>query len=335
MASQLTLSLIEIIVLMLGAITVGITIHYFIVSRRALNASMDETPGGKLNKEISNWKLKYFNDIEQRDKEINDLKLQLAEAEENCSNYSIEAEEKSIKNKKLLEEIELLQNKVPAGEMPEFIDQLELAQNSLLEHNKKINQLLGQISFVKEAEKKQQEMLETQEKLSRQVEELKSLLAQKEKEVSSSNQREIMTSEMTSLLDNAYSEFNTLRDTIQKLERQLIDSKTKNIEYEEYKEGYLKVSDDFEEQKLKYNVLLSEKRQLQADLSQAEEKLIEANFQRQQLQKKMVYLEDLNKDLQVVSEAQKKLEGQLKRIGELETMLNIAAEQRKESADRK
>jgi chromosome segregation ATPase len=335
MSSQLTLSLIEIIVLMLGAITVGITIHFFIVTRRSLNASMDETPGGKLSKTIQEWKLKYFNDIEQREKEINDLKNQLAVAEENCTNFEIEAEEKSIKNKKLLEEIELLQTKVPAGEMPEFIDQLELAQSSLLEHNKKINQLLGQINFVKEAEKKQQEMLETHEKLSKQVEELKSLLAQKEKEVSSSNQREIMTSEMTSLLDSAYSEFNTLRDTILKLERQLIDSKTKNIEYEEYKEGFVKISSDFEEQKLKYNVLLSEKRQLLAELSQAEEKLIEANFQRQQLQKKMVYLEDLNNDLQVVSEAQKRLEGQLKRIGELETMLNIAAEERKESADRK
>ena len=96
MAGQLSLSLIEIIVLMLGAIILGITIHFFIVSRRALNKSVDESPGGKMSRAFSDWKLKYFNDIEERDKEIRLLKMQLAEAEENFSIYSIEAGIRSL-----------------------------------------------------------------------------------------------------------------------------------------------------------------------------------------------------------------------------------------------
>ena len=335
MAGQLSLSLIEIIVLMLGAITVGITIHFFIVSRRSLNASIDATPGGRLSKEFSDWKLRYFNDIEQRDKEISHLKMRLAEAEENCSIFSIEAEEKSIKNEKLLKEIESLRSIIPTGEKQDYSEQLRKAQSSLLEHNEKINQLLGHIDFVKETEKKQQEMLKAKEELSGQINELKSILAQKEKEVSNIHHKEHLTTEMTSLLDSTYNEFNALQEKIQKLESQVIATKTTRLEYEEFKEGYFKISREFEEQKLKYNVLVSENRQIRSDLSETEEKLIEANFQRQQLQKKVVYLEELNRDMQVVSDAQKKLESQLKRIGELESMLNIVSGERNKLANRK
>lgn len=335
MAGQLSLSLIEIIVLMLGAISVGITIHFFIVSRRSLNASIDETPGGRLSKEISEWKLKYFNDIEQRDSELNHLQKRVADAEENCTIYSIEADEMRIQNKQLLSEIETLQNRIPTGEKPDYIEQLRQAQSSLLEHNVKINKLLGQVDFVKEAEKKQQEMLKTNDELSGQINNLKSMLAQKEKEVSNIRQKEHLTTEMTSLLDSAHQEFNALQGKIQKLESQVIVSKTTNLQYEEIKEGYFKVSRDFEEYKLKHNVTVSENRQLKANLSETEEKLIESNFQRQQLQKKVTYLEGLNNDMQAVADAQKKLEGQLKRIGELENMLHIVSEEKNELSKRK
>ncbi|MGH2553950.1 MAG: hypothetical protein ACRDEB_09545, partial [Chitinophagaceae bacterium] len=204
MTGQLTLTVLEIIVLMLGAIILGITIHFFIVSRRSLNESIDETPGGRIRKEFSAWKLKYFNDIEQRDKEINLIKLQLAESLENYSNLAIEAEEKGIKNKKLQAEIESIQSNASTEDKPGYTEQLRQAQISLLEHNKKINQLLGQINFATEAEKKQMKMLNANEELSSQVNELKAILAQKEKEISSIRQQEKLTAEMTSLLDSTY-----------------------------------------------------------------------------------------------------------------------------------
>ncbi len=335
MAGQLSLSLVEIIVLMLGAIILGITIHFFIVSRRSLKASVDETPGGRLSREFSDWKLKYFNDIEQRDKEISQLKVQLAEAEENLHIFSIEAEEKGIRNKKLLAEIESLRNNVSPAAKPDYIEQLRDAQSSLLEHNEKINQLLGKIDLVKEAEAKQLELQQINEKLSAEVDELNAMLAEKEKEASTIRRKESMTTEMTSLLDSAYNEFHVLQDRIRQLESQVIASKTTRLEYEEIKESFAKVSRDLEEQKLKNNVLVAENRQLQSDLSQSEEKMIEANYQRQQVQKKLAYLEELNRDMQVVSDAQKKLEGQLKRIGELESMLNIVSEERDDLASRK
>ena len=58
------------------------------------------------------------------------------------------------------------------------------------------------------------------------------------------------------------------------------------------------------------------------------DKLREANFQRQQLQKRVSYLEELNNDLHVVADANKKLESQLKRLGELESIINVVSEER-------
>lgn len=335
----LSLSVIEIIVLMLGAITLGITIHFFIVSRKSLkDATSDIT--GKLNKELEVWKLKYFNDTELRDKELDKLRKQLADAEENSNIYSIEAEEMRIVNKKLQTEMESMQKKAPLqsaaqAEKPDYIEQLRLAQNSLLEHNEKINQLLGQIDIVKETEERQQEIIKTNEELSSQIEDLRFRLSQKEKEINNIRQKEHLTTEMNAMLDSAYSEFNVLQDKMHKLENQVNISKRINLEYEELKEVQHKMTRDFEEQKLKYQAAVEENRRLRQEMTETEDKLKESDFQRQQLQKRVAYLEELNNDMQAMTETNKKLEGQLKRIGELESMLNVIAEERDQLIQRK
>lgn len=334
MDGQLSLTIIEIIVLMLGAIILGITIHFFIVSRRSLKDSMADAAGSKLNRELDDWKRRFFNEVDLKDKQIEHLQKMVADAEENSNIFSIEAEEVRKQNKKLQQEIESLKNQLPvsSGEKPGYMEQLRLAQNSLLEHNEKINQLLEQIDIVKETEEKQQEVLKYNEELNEEIELLKYKLSQKENEINTVRQKEHLTSEMNSMLDSAYNEFGVLQEKIQKLEAQVTVSKKINLEYEDLKEGYYRISQDYEEQKHKYNHLVSENRQLQADLAETEDKLKESNFQRQQLQKKVTYLEELNSDLQVVADANKRLEGQLKRIGELESMLNVLAEERDQLA---
>lgn len=331
MDSQLSLSIIEIIVLMLGAVTVGITIHFFITSRRSLNASSPATIT-KVHKDLEDWKLRYFNEIEKRDKELAEMKHKLQDAEENSNIYSIEAEETRKENKKLLAELGTLKNGPSASfpGKPGYMDQIYEAQNSLKEYNEKINRLISQIDIVKETEEKQQEMLKNNEELANQVDDLKMMLSQKEKEVSNIQQKQDITREMNSMIDSAYSEFNVLQDKIHKLENQVGASTRINIDYEDLKEEHYKTVRDLEEQKHKYQAAFTENQELQAALNETEDKLKEANFQRQQLQKKIAYLEDLNNDMQDVAEANKKLEGQIKRIGELESKLNMIAEERNE-----
>ena len=65
-------------------------------------------------------------------------------------------------------------------------------------------------------------------------------------------------------------------------------------------------------------------------LADTEDKLREANFQRQQLQKKTQFLEELNKDLQEVSEHNNKLESQLRRISEMESLLSKVSPEKKD-----
>jgi len=295
MIGQIYISVVGIIVLMAGAVIVGITIHFFIISRRSLNASIDETPGGKISKELSDWKLRYFNDIEQREKEIKDLKTRLTEAEDNYDIYAIEAEETRKQNKQLQSEIEMLQNKIPSGEQQSYMEQLLQAQNSLLGYIEKINQLLKKIDFEKETASRQRVVSETDVKISTLSNELKSILAQKEKEFIAIRQHEYLTPENRSMLDGVLEEFKALQGRIQNLEGHGMVARTAKPGSGDIQEGYFGISRDLEEQKLKNNVLATENRQLMADLSEIEAKLMEANFRQQQMQKKLVSLEELHK----------------------------------------
>ena len=323
---HLTLSILEIIILLLGAVILGITIHFFISSRRGLKTSSVETQ--TLAKTLGEWKLKYFNEIESRDKELMEIKERLSEAESNSNIYSIEAEEMRRQNRILHNEIESVRKAPHAEEQTDYIEELRQAQSSLMEHNEKINRLLGQIDVIKEKEEKTREALRDNEELSHQITDLRRLISDKEKEINTVRQKEQLTSEMSSMLDSAYHEFNVLQDKIRKLESQVGSSKLTSVEYEDLKEEHYKLSKDFEEQKKKLNALSVDNQKLQAQLTDAEDRLREANFNRQQLQKRVAYLEELNNDLQTVSDANKKLENQLKRIGELESMLHVMSEER-------
>jgi len=197
----------------------------------------------------------------------------------------------------------------------------------LLEHNEKINQLLENIGVAKDNEEKQKLMEEENEGLMNQIKDLKYILSEKEIEIHNIRQKENLTKEMTSMLDSAYSEFNTLQSKMQKLESQLSSSKMISLEYEDLKEAHINVLRQYEDYKAKLQAMTTENQELTLRLNEMEDKFRDANFQRQQLQKRVSYLEELNSDLQVVADANKKLEHQLRRIGELESMLNVVSEE--------
>lgn len=394
MAATLTLSILEIVLLLFGAIILGITIHFFIASRKNLKATTEEMERTSFARD--EWKLRYFNDMETRDKEMTELKLQVQEAEENSRIYSMELEDVRRNNKLLKAELDNARHAAPQqddsnkiiqdleaqvsrlqldlnnaraieaqhqyqlrtidnlqqqmtelrkeleearavqmtaeAEKPRtddsYLEQLRQAQKSLAEHNQKINDLLGNIDIIKEKEEKQREILRNNEELYAQLTDMRNMLGEKEKEIHSICQQQQLTSEMSSMLDNAYSEFNVLQGKIQKLETQLTASKMMNLEMEDLREEHTRIVRELDEQKTKASRLSLENQQLQSLLGETEDKLREVNVQRQQLQKRVAYLEELNNDLQVVSEANKKLESQLRRVSELESMLHVVSEER-------
>lgn len=348
MGPLLSLSVLEIIVLMVGAITLGFTIHFFVVSRRSLNQSMLEA-SGQPQRELESWKLRYFNEVEQRDAELHRLRDKLAELEESNELNAIEADENRKLNKQLKAEIAqlkaeaekqqqaLVKDPVPLMKVAastvsavrtDYTEQLRNAQLSLTEQNDKINRLLEQISQSQDNEVATEELKQQNEDLKEKNAELRRQLSARDKEMQAVRQKQQLSTEMTSRLDSAYSEFHILQDKIQKLESQVAAAKRNNMEFEDVKESYQRVNLDYEELKRKYNAVNNENKQLLEELTITEDKLKEATTAKLQLQKKIMYLEELNTDLELVADANKKLESQLKRIGELESMLNMVQDER-------
>jgi len=321
----LNLSIVELAVLFFCAVILGIVIHFFITSRRNLRSSSPETEKSK--QAIDEWKLKYFNEIEKKEKDNGEIQGLLMEAQESNQIYKEQIEELRRQQKRIQTEVESTQKMGVIENRPNYIEQLRIAQASLLDHNEKINQLLENIDIARENEEKQKLMEEENEGLINQIRDLKYILSEKEIEIHNIRQKENLTKEMTSMLDSAYSEFNTLQSKMQKLESQLSSSKMISLEYEDLKETHLNVLHEYEDYRMKLQVMTAENQQLTLRLNEVEDKFREASFQRQQLQKRVGYLEELNNDLQVLADANKKLEHQLRRIGELESMLNVVSEE--------
>lgn len=331
LVASLTLSVLEFIILLLGAMILGITIHAFIANKESFSASDAEMRKSNLQDE---WKIRYFNDMEMRDREIEKIKDKLQEAEENVNIYLIEVEEMHRQKRKLEMEIAGMQKVVavaPAEKIKpqgDYLEQLRQAQNNLMQHHQKIDQLLQNIDLLKQKEEMQKQLRRSNEELSAQIGIIRAQLAEKEKAKDHIRQKDKWTHEMKSMLDNAHHEFDMLQDKIHKLETQLSSSILTHLEYEDMKEAYAKINRDVEQYKLKVNALAIENQQLQTQLAKVEDKLQETDFQRQQLQKRSAYLEQINSDLQIVSDTNKKLEGQLRRVGELESMLNMMSEEK-------
>jgi chromosome segregation ATPase len=180
---------------------------------------------------------------------------------------------------------------------------------------------------MRENEEKQELAEEENATLLEEVKSLRQMIAEKDAEIHEIRQKTNLAREMTSMIDSAYSEFNTLQTKIHKLESQVSSGKMMSMEYEDMKEAYHKNLREHDDYKSRLQVSTVENQQLTLRLNEVEDKYREANFQRQQLQKRVSYLEELNSDLQAVADANKKLEHQLRRIGELESMLNVVSEE--------
>lgn len=140
---------------------------------------------------------------------------------------------------------------------------------------------------------------------------------------------ESLTRELTERLEKTYEEFNFLQDRIQRLQSLVIDPHKRNFELEEVEQSYFRITKEYDELKVKHLTLMDENQQLTRMLADSEEKLRDATFQKQQLSRKVNFLEELVQDLQQVAGHHKKLEGQLKRINEIESLLSRTHEEKR------
>jgi chromosome segregation ATPase len=318
---QISVGIVEIVIFQIGAVILGFSIHFFWTSRKSMPQSVAE-PSVLADASINNgdeWRIKYYEEIEAREKLEKQLRRELDGFKDNESILTIELEEVKKELKRLQENPPAAAT--PEGQTGEYLAQLRMAQDHLYEHNQSIGRLLEQIDMLKEAERKHLDTQRLNESLHAEMRELKKTLHDRESEIKQMRQQHLLTREMTDRLDKAYDDFNTLQEKMTKLESYLTKPENRTFEYEELQQSYFKLTKEFDEIKLKQLSMLEENQRLSRLLADSEDKLRESNFQRQQLIKKVGFLEELNKDLQQLAEHNKKLENQLRRLGELENLL--------------
>ena len=331
---QLTVRLPEIIICELGALILGFTIHFFWNSRKALHINEPSQNTGI--SEDDNWKLKYYNDMDMQERAQQQLRDRLTQVQETERSLTHDLEENRSETDELREELEIVHARlseaeaqlkpVSAATEPEqansYLTQLRMAQEKLAEHNNSITRLLEQTRMVEESEKKTHDLLEQNQELHEQLRNTGQLLVDKEAEISHLRHQQKLAEEMGTRLDKVYEEYSTLQDKLLKLQTYLTQPYNRGTDYDELKDAYFKLGKEHDEMKLKYLSLREENQRLNRILADTEEKLKEANFQRQQYQKRSAFLEELNHDLQEISEHNKKIESQLRRVSDMESLLN-------------
>ena len=331
---QLTVRLPEIIICELGALILGFTIHFFWNSKKDLDLNKPDQNTGI--SENDNWKLKYYNDMDMQERAQQQLRERLTQSQETERVMSMELEENRAETDELREELEIVHTRLsdaesqlkPATTDPDhpdltnnYIVQLRLAQEKLAEHNNSITRLLEHTRLVEESEKKTHDLLHQNEELHEQIRSAGQQLLEKEAEISHLRHQQKLAEEMGVRLDKVYEEYGTLQDKLLKLQNYLTQPHTRGTDYDELKDSYFKLGKEHDEMKLKYLSLREENQRLNRIIADTEEKLKEANFQRQQYQKRSAFLEELNHDLQEISEHNKKIESQLRRVSDMESLL--------------
>ena len=160
------------------------------------------------------------------------------------------------------------------------------------------------------------------------AEELRQQLQRKEAEIRELRQQVELNHKLQNHFEEVQVGYEELQLKVQKMEQQAwqaaeLAMRADNLEQE--KEQLEKTVLKKEE---KIRELSVENGRLHELLNQTEDKLSEANLQRQQLQKKVHFLEEINSDIQQMSDTNRKLKNELRRVGELESMLNLITEER-------
>jgi DNA repair exonuclease SbcCD ATPase subunit len=331
----LNMNLPEFLVCELGALVLGFTIHFFWKSKKAYHFTENSAAATGIS-DNDNWKLKYYNDMDMHERSQRETKEKLAQAQESEQILTIELEETREQLEKLQAELEETQlnledaryklapketEQKETDPATEYFTQLKAAQEKLVEHNSNIYRLLEQTQLLGEIEKKNQDLQRQNEELSEQLRTKQQVLIEKETEIGYLRHQQKLSEEMSLRLDKVYEDYNTLQDKLQKLQGVLNQPYNRGSDYEELKENYFKMGKEHDEMKLRHISLREENQRLTRILADTEEKLKEANFQRLQFQKRTAFLEELNRDLQEISEHNKKIESQLRRVSDMENLL--------------
>ena len=312
----INVTLIEVIVLNVGAIILGVTIYFFLQSRKSLLRTMDVQ---SLNNPVSKYK---------RAEEVQPKK--------NNTSHTGKKNSKTIDISELKEHLtHLREHRTPKHEEPVFKkdkhehvkeDLTVSLKETIARQQKILDGFLQQVEELEEGGK--DELFQKNDELQSDIERLEQLLEKRDAEVEEYKKRAVVAEKMASRVDDIYNDFQQLQSKIVTLEKQAARANNLALELENLQQSYDQVLKDLERKQEKLEEVVEENQRMRIELESTEDKLNESNLQRQQMMKKVQFLQDLNSDMQSMSETNKKLQTELRRIGELESMLNMMSEER-------
>lgn len=283
--------------LFLGAIILGLSIHFYIVNRRSLQEAIESsTP--------TFYKLRF--------------------RQENSSAIAKQA----LPPKREEPKVTVYEPRVPAKTQnrEEAVESVEDLKTTIMKQQQLLNGFLKQVEEIEQSGREEME-LENQE-LREEIEELKEMVSTRDAEIDDIQRKADLAESLNSRIEEVYKEFENLQSKMTALEKQAARANNLALELEDTRQSYEQVHKELQRKSERLEETFAENHRLQQQFHQLEDKLAEANLQRQQLQKKVQFLQELNLDMQSVSETNKKLQTELRRIGELESMLNMIAEER-------
>lgn len=298
---SLNATYIGILALLVGAVILGTAVYFFQSSRRSLQKVLDtnkEAPPKYSFDEIARPPIK-----EHAPRTVVQQPLKRQQVEEEVV-YSPKATRNGRAERGAEENIHSLKE-IIAEQQKLLTSLLERAEES--EHSK---------------------LAEEKEELEQKITDMELKLEERDQQISSLTHRVTAAQKMTERIEEVYREFEALQSRLTDLEVQAGKATKLEMELADQYEGYEQLKKDLIRKQTKLEETFSENQRLQMQLNEVEDKLAEANLQRQQLNKKVQFLQEMNSDLQHMSESHKKLQTELRRIGELESMLHMIAEER-------
>lgn len=160
------------------------------------------------------------------------------------------------------------------------------------------------------------------------LESLRAELAKKDEELRAYSQERELTKKLQAHFEDVQAGYDELQEKVQKMEQQAWQAAELSIKVDGLEQAVAQAEKNVTKKDDKLRELTVENGRLHEMLNQTEDKLSEANLQRQQLMKKVHFLEEINNDIQQMSDTNRKLKNELRRVAELESMLHLITEER-------
>ncbi|MGZ5286925.1 MAG: hypothetical protein ACXWB9_07065 [Flavisolibacter sp.] len=299
--AAVNLTLLESLTLVLVCLIFGVAIYFFIKSRKTLHQTLKASR-------------QFFSTTKQEEKVIEKTPMQSLEEQYIRMRGRILV-------KKETPELPAVKYAAPADENISR----DLKQ-TITQQQKLLNTYLKK---VEELEQEGREELKTENKeLQREMLRLQQMLDHKDAELEELQEEVTSAKKMADRIEDVYREFDLLQEKMAVLENQAGRANELAIELEDTRHSYEVVHKELLRKQEKLEEVMNDNQRMRMQMDEVEDKLAESNLQRQQLLKKVQFLTDLNSDLQNISDTNKKLQTELRRIGELESMLNMMAEER-------